>query len=322
MSEISVIDKKIEAEVLHERIVRYGTTAASSLFEMCRCLKQMHDEKLYVELGFNEFADYTKERLGIAQRQAYHYISVLNKFGEKGLQENAALGITKLELLSAAPEIERKEIMENNDIAGMTAAEVKALVDKCKQQGEQLELLQQKNESISAELEDANISLGTAETKLEESKAEIDRLNSEIEQNNKKPTEVAVAEPSKEELESLYDKAKTEVEDELNKKHEKELNKAVKDAKAEAKREVADQLKMLEAEKAASVEKALKLEKELQVSADPEMTRFSFLFEQLQETQNRVFESIGKLKPETKEKATAVIRGYLTAALEIAEGIK
>ncbi len=85
-----------EAAKLHAQIMANGQVAASALLEFCKGLKRMRDEKLYTELGFDTFEDYTEKLAGIKSRMAYHYISCYENLGTTFLQSNANLGITKL----------------------------------------------------------------------------------------------------------------------------------------------------------------------------------------------------------------------------------
>ncbi|MCI8442548.1 MAG: DUF3102 domain-containing protein [Provencibacterium sp.] len=131
-----------EAVQLHQEIMANATVAASALLEMSKGLKQMRDGKLYMQFGFESFGEYVVQMTGFKERQAYNYISVYERVGEKFLQANASLGITKLNLLAQLPLEERDELLQNNDLNGMSVSEVKALIDKNKQVEKQMTLLQ------------------------------------------------------------------------------------------------------------------------------------------------------------------------------------
>lgn len=113
----------------------------------------MKVENLFTHLGYENFEDYAKKEFDLERRQAYLYISVYEKLGEKFVQSNAQLGITKLSMLSMANPEDRAEIMDNNDVAGMTTKELKELVDKYKSQGEQLSMLEDENKKLKEESE-------------------------------------------------------------------------------------------------------------------------------------------------------------------------
>lgn len=144
--------------------------------------------------------------------EAYQYISVYENLGEDFVQSNAQLGITKLALLTQVNTEDRAEIMSGNDLSGMTVNEVKELLDKVKQQDEQLSLFEsqlcdkkeqeRELESRSAELQSLQAQLddmGDAIRETAAEKKEIERKNAELEARIKEleshPVEVAVSEP-------------------------------------------------------------------------------------------------------------------------------
>ena len=91
--------EQAQAVGLHYEIVAAAQAAASSLLALGRKLKQMRDTGGYKRLGFETFADYTEQAVGIRQRQAYNYISVVENVPARLVEENAAAGVTKLALL-------------------------------------------------------------------------------------------------------------------------------------------------------------------------------------------------------------------------------
>lgn len=71
--------EQAEAIGLHYEIVSAAQAAASSLLDLGRKLKCMRDSGKYKALGFETFGDYTEQAVHIRQRQAYTYISVVEK---------------------------------------------------------------------------------------------------------------------------------------------------------------------------------------------------------------------------------------------------
>ena len=65
-----------EAVALHYEIITAARTAADSLLNLGRKLKQMRDTGHYKDLGFDTFAAYTETAVGIRQRQAYRHSSL------------------------------------------------------------------------------------------------------------------------------------------------------------------------------------------------------------------------------------------------------
>lgn len=111
----------------------------------------MRDQKLYEEFGYSSFEEYTEKAVSIKPRQAYTYISTYERLGSTVLQSNANLGITKLDLIAQMNPVERTEKLAENAFDGMSVSEIKALVQKSKNQGEQISLLQTALEEAKAQ---------------------------------------------------------------------------------------------------------------------------------------------------------------------------
>lgn len=299
-----------EALELDQRIKVYANMAWSSLMESAKCLKQMRDTRLYTELGFERFEDYTLGSLNIKERQAYTYIKAYEDLGERFLQSNASLGITKLSLLSAVPAPDREELVENNDIAGMTVEEVKQLVKENDQKGEQIELLTDERDSAKEECDRFADDLQKAENRITE-------LEKELAAEQSKPTEVAVQPMSDEEIKKIKEEAAVKAQKdadkkiksaqkELEDKFKKEKEEAEKQAKAEKEKALADykqQLSETDSERAAAIERADRLEKQLKVSSNAETLKFQFFFEAVQTDFCKITASIENIKKSDAESA-------------------
>lgn len=175
---------------------------------MIRCFRAyqyFEAEKLYVHIGYDNFEDYAEQEFSLKRRQAYQYISVYENLGEEFVQSNAQLGITKLSLLTQVDSSDRKEIIEENDLAGMTVGEVKELLEKVKIQGEQLSMFESEKrsaESQASELEEKDKEIYNLKLKLDELNRENisaarmrDKLQKRVEELESRPVEVAVPEP-------------------------------------------------------------------------------------------------------------------------------
>lgn len=150
-----------EAIVITERIRANGEAAANAVFNMCKDLRRMKIEGLYTHLGYESFDDYVKKEFNMERRQAYTYISVYEKYEESFLQSNAQLGITKLSMLTQVDPEDRAEIIANNDVSEMTTRQLKELMDKYKNQGEQLSLLEEENQALKKQKEELKNELDT-----------------------------------------------------------------------------------------------------------------------------------------------------------------
>lgn len=207
-----IIKPEQEAVFLNERIRANGQAAVNAVCAIGRDLRRMKIEGLYTHLGYDSFEDYAEQEHSLKRRQAYQYISVYENLGEDFVQSNAQLGITKLALLTQINTEDRADIMSDNDLSGMTVNEVKELLDKVKQQGEQLSIFEdqlsdkkeqeRELESRSAQLESLQAQLGDMGDAIRETaaeKAEIEKKNAELEARIKelesRPIDIAVPEP-------------------------------------------------------------------------------------------------------------------------------
>lgn len=144
------------AMTLHTQIITSGSVAASALVDMCQGLKKMRDSRQYIHLGYHDFDEYAVSACRMKARQAYTYISTIERLGEAALQSNANLGITKLALLASVSEEQREDILENNDVDDMSTRELQRLTEELTKAREQISMLEEEKENT-----------GTAETKPE-----------------------------------------------------------------------------------------------------------------------------------------------------------
>lgn len=235
------------AVMITERIKSNGRAAVNAVCMIGKDLRTMKIDKLYTSLGYAEFEDYAEKEFQIKRRQAYQYISVYEKLGEEFVQSNAQLGITKLALLAAANPEDRAEIMENEDVSDMTSKELEEALAKCKQQGEQLSMLEEENtelKNVAKDKEELEKELDKARKKCIEQENKINELESA-------PVEVITKEvqvPDKKAEKELAEAKKAQ------KAAEKELHEA-QEAKSKAEKELAAVKKELEA-KASELQRA------------------------------------------------------------------
>lgn len=220
----TVLTTMERAVQITERIKANGRIAVNAVCSIGKDLRIMKIDKLYTELGYEEFEDYAEKEFQLKRRQAYQYISVYEKLGEEFVQSNAQLGITKLSLLAAANPEDRAEIMESEDVQGMTSKELEEALAKCKQQGEQLSLLQEENDELKSaakdrddlekELEEVRQKCIEQENKINElESAPVEVLTKEIQVPDKKTEkELAKVKKAQAAAEKELEKAKNEIE--------------------------------------------------------------------------------------------------------------
>lgn len=195
------------AEELHEQVCADAQRVASAMLDFCRSLKTMRDTRLYTELGCTSFDDYVEQKVGLKRRQVYNYIQTYERLGSTVLQSNAQLGITKLQLLCeiSAPDI--PAFLEENDLAGMTVAEIKRMIADREGQAEQISLLQEQVRELESRPVDVAVAEPDAKTlhcirkeirdefiaiyreKDEKRREEYDRITSELRQQLREANE-------------------------------------------------------------------------------------------------------------------------------------
>ena len=89
-------ERQDRAAQLTQRIMANGKIAASSMIDMGRDLKAVRDERLFTEMGYENFDEYCEKKIGIGKRHGYNFIQIYEKFGEEKLGQLQQLGITKL----------------------------------------------------------------------------------------------------------------------------------------------------------------------------------------------------------------------------------
>lgn len=313
---------------LHQSILQAEQTAASAMVTLCESLKKIRDKQLYKLLGFETFDSYTEKACGIKRRQAYNYISTYEKLGSTVLQSNAQLGITKLQLLTEVCAVDRDDFIAENDLEGMSVSEIKRLVEKSKEQGEQISLL-------SDELEDNEKSKEILLSENEELRRQVKELESG-------PVEVAVQAPSEEEINRAVEKKTAELAEKLKNlqeenakiKSEKKaaLMEAIEKAKRSSEKEYSDRLneekdklkadidaqykekiEAAEQERKATLEKAEKMASRLDKNADAELVTATLYFGEIQRNTDKFIASFVKITesdPAKGEKLKGIAKSY------------
>lgn len=294
----------------HQKIITAEQTAANAMISLCENLKLMRDKHLYEALGFETFDTYTEQACGIKRRQAYNYISTYEKLGGTVLQSNASLGITKLQLLTEVCAVDREDFITENNLEGMSVSEIKKLVEKSKEQGEQISLL-------SDELEDNEKSKEILLSENEELRRQVKELES-------RPVEVAVQSPSEEEIKRAAEKKTAELAEKLKNLQEENakikseqkaaVKKATEKAVKKAENEYSDRLneekdrlradidarykekiEAAEQERKEALKKAEEMANKLDKNADADLVTATLYFNELQSHLKKFINSVEKI---------------------------
>lgn len=322
-------EEQAQAVSLHYEIMSAAQTAAESLLTLGRKLKRMRDTRGYERLGFDSFAQYTERAVGIRQRQAYNYITVVEKVPAQLVEENAAAGVTKLALLGRLGPADQQELAANGELAHITVAQLQQLIEEKNGLAEQLSLLQQP---------------GPATVEGQAGEVDMDALRAELLEQARGE----VADVHKKQLEDQELRLKQEYMRRLQKETQDTLQKAKASADraaqqkiSEARREGADEARqqmqkdnaavmeearrvVAEAEKAADAARkeaeaanarAAEVARELQLAASPESTRFAMLFDDLQEKAQAMLDLADRMEQDGRSLEAKRYRGALHQAL-------
>lgn len=319
--------EQAQAMGLHYEIINAAQVAAESLLQLGRKLKQMRDTAGYQHLGFETFAEYTEAAVGIRQRQAYTYISLVEKVPARLIEENAAAGVTKLALLGTLAPADQETVARDTDLANITVAELKQLIAERQDLGEQLSLLQA--EQPAAEAEEVDLDAIRAEAKEEvraELEAELQKIREEAALDRKEQEDANAA--------AMKYKAEAERRAADQQRLEKLLNTQKESARREveqAKKQAADtvqaateKLEEIQRHSKEEAEAAAKAIAEAKMQADQDSLRFSMLFEQLQEKAHQLMALSDQMtrtgSGDKANKLRKALQGALRALADQAEG--
>lgn len=131
MSEMILSEQYKTAAELNQKIIFAAQMAQQNLFDMCRMLKQMRDDKLYKELGYQNFEEYCENEVGISRHMAYKYTDILEVKNVESIQH---FGITKLSLLASLSEAQQEEIQDRVGLEDISVRKLKEEIARLKKE--------------------------------------------------------------------------------------------------------------------------------------------------------------------------------------------
>lgn len=167
MNELS---NEVKAQEIHERAVGFYKISEQYGYKFLMEIKTIRDEKLYKELGFGNFEDYTRKVFGYTSETIRQRIKAAEVFGEDETNARWDLGTRKLNTLATFPENERNKVFEhgietdkgNKTIDEATTREIEEYKKQLKKRDEEKSQLEsqltqaKRSESIALkQLEDA-----------------------------------------------------------------------------------------------------------------------------------------------------------------------
>ena len=228
---------------LDQRIKTTAKALAENLFELCGLFYKMSSEKLYKELGYQSFAEYCENEVGITEQQGRKYSKIGSSFSAENRKSTFGfenLGTEKLYLLAKLDEPDREEIQQNVNLEDVSVRELKAEIAKLKDDNDKIrsaknsmesDLLSVKsnNRSLRHQLDDAEKKIADLESRPVEvaviedkdAKAQINLLSRELAEVNQEYTN------NVEKLKRKYQDHINELEEQLEKMSEQAEHKEV-----------------------------------------------------------------------------------------------
>lgn len=298
-------DQERPLEVIEGEILFFKAQASASMLEIGRRLIEAKEQ-----LPYGQWQKWLAEKVEFSERSAQRFMRIAE--GYKDADTVAVLGTRKALALLAFEEVEREEFLaEKHEVNGeektveeMTSAELDEAIRRRKDA--EAELARAKQEKLDAEVRAENFAKEAEKARADADAAkesgkkmaeDMKLLKSELNnQKNIASTALADAEEFSKELEKLRNKP---------------VEVAVQDPTEE--QIAAAAAPMVEAAKAESAERIRELERQL-AQADPETQAFKMRFVAWQEAYNQMVDAldkIGKTDPEKAEKLkTAVNKAW------------
>lgn len=323
--------EQAQAMGLHYEIIAAAQAAANSLLDLGRKLKRMRDTGGYKRLGFETFAQYTEQAVGIRQRQAYNYITVVENVPARLVEENAAAGVTKLALLAKLGPADQQEVA--GELADITVKELQSLIEEKNGLAEQLSMMQSEA-PVEGRAEEVDMDAIRAEM-LEKARAEVaDSHRQELkralqEQGNKlaeerKAAELHAAAQAKKEAERKAREKAALAKADAARKAEEDIAAARRDAAEEARRQQEEKdreaLEQARREAEEARARAEATARQLDLAASEDSVRFALLFEQLQDAAQKMMDLIDAMNADGHTEEAERLHTALSGALQALAG--
>ena len=148
----TITDNYLKAVNINRNIVINTQAIEMSLYEVCKGLKTMRDDKLYKELGYKNFEEYCEKETKFSRVNVYRYISIAENLPEDFVTPVLQIGATKLSLLSKLTEEERTEITESTDLESVSKRELEEKIKEIRSLNTKLDTAENEKESLKEEL--------------------------------------------------------------------------------------------------------------------------------------------------------------------------
>ena len=297
-------------EAITGDILEAKRTGGEAILTIGRCLIEAKDL-----LPHGEWLPWLTERVEFSPRTAQNFMRIAREW--TNTQALADLGASKALSLLALPPEEREQFMAECDVVDMTSRQLEAAIrerDEARKAASaakaEAAAAEQARAKMEADMMVANASLEAARAEKDQADQEAARLEKELAGLKGRPVEVAVETVVDQEA---IDKARDEARAEMQAK----LDKA-KEAAAKARdrqKQAEDSVEILKR----SLEEREKAEKKAELNADKDLAQFEVLFQQAQETANKMRGILLKLR---SREDPAAAKGVEKAIRALSEAIR
>lgn len=165
----SNLSLELKAQEIHERAVGFYKISEQYGYKFLMEVKTIRDEKLYKELGFETFDNYTLNNFNYSKRTINERLQDAENFGEEYERALASYGKHKSHQLATLPKEQRNHIMEHgidtpNGHKSLEEATTRELEDYKKRN----KTLEQQNAQLQSQVEQAQRSESIARKQLED----------------------------------------------------------------------------------------------------------------------------------------------------------
>lgn len=261
-------------------------------------------------VGHGDWGNWMEQNLKFSAKKANRMMKLAEKMSDEDSLFSKTttlsdLGISRVWKLLSAPEEVAEEVVENENVAEMTARELEAELKRVKEENEEL---RDSNDEIREQFEEAKAmkaELAEMRNRLKEAEeaAEKEKENPGAEEKQKAAEDAL--EKKKQELASLkaelkqkIAEARTKAKADAEKAKEKETQDAVEAAKKEAVAEAEKEKRRL----AAELEEAKAESRRLEKTADPQVAAFKVRADAFQESFNKCLGCIDEEPDEERQK--------------------
>ncbi|WP_238615202.1 hypothetical protein [Staphylococcus felis] len=235
---------ELKANEIHERAVGFYKISEQYGYKFLMEVKTIRDEKLYEELGFENFEEYTISNFNFSKRTINERLQDAESFGEEYERALASYGKHKTHQLATLPKVHRNEVIENGietDNGNKTIDE--ATTREIEKYKKQLKQRDKQNAQLQSQVEQAQRSESIALKQLEEAEnREPEVIERYMEPEDYQETKNALAQSRHQQklIEQRNQKLEKDIKemeqrrDEVSEKSQKydELNKAINDMNA------------------------------------------------------------------------------------------